>query len=101
MWRKALGHFATFALVLMIATAPQLLAIAALRPSSHRAAWEPERITASIDGLFYRQLQYDLFDRNKTLRLVTWNVPWLGFVAGLPLSLAGLAAKRRVPGDAL
>lgn len=91
-WRKAVGHFAVFALVLMIATAPQLLAIAVNGAASHRAAWDPEPISASLDGLFYRQLQFDLFDQNKTLRFITMNLPWLAFLAGLPL--AWLAWRR-------
>jgi hypothetical protein len=88
-WRRAFGHFTAFAIVLTIATAPQLLAIAANGATSHRAAWKPEPISASIDGLFYRQLQFDLFDQDKTLRLITINLPWLGFLAGLPLAWLG------------
>jgi hypothetical protein len=92
LWRRTLWHFAVFALVLIVATAPQFLAIAVNGAASHRAAWDPEPITASIDGLFYRQLQYDLFDQNKTLRFITWNVPWVGFLTGL--LLAWLAWRR-------
>ena len=92
-WGVVLRHLAVFALVLIVATAPQLLAVGVNGAASHRAAWAPEPITASIDGLFYRQLQYDLFDQNKTLRFVTWNAPWIGFLVGMPL--AWLAWRRR------
>jgi hypothetical protein len=97
-WGKALRRFAVFAAVLILATTPQLLAIAATAAASHRAAWDPEPIAASIDGLFYRQLQFDLFDQNKSLRFITWNLPWVAFLVGLPLGLLAWrkgAAPRR------
>jgi len=85
-WRKAAGHFAVFSLTLMIATAPQLLAIAFNGSASHRAGWDLEPITASIDGLFYRQLQFDLFGQNRALMWVTMNIPALVFFVGLVLA---------------
>lgn len=85
-WRAAAGHFAVFSIVLMIATAPQLLAIAVNAAASHRAGWDLEPITASIDGLFYRQLQFDLFGQNRALMWVTMNIPALAFFAGLALA---------------
>ena len=85
-WRNAAGHFAAFSVVLMIATAPQLWAIAVNGTTSHRAGWDLEPITASIDGLFYRQLQFDLFGQNRALMWVTMNIPALVFIAGLALA---------------
>ena len=85
-WRRAAGHFAAFSVTLMIATAPQLLAIAANGAASHRAGWELEPVAASIDGLFYRQLQFDMFGQSRILMLVTMNLPWLVFTAGLVLA---------------
>ncbi len=85
-WRKAAGPFAAFSLVLMVATAPQLLAIAANGTASHRAGWEIEAIGASVDGLLYRQLQFDLFGQNQALMWVTMNLPWMAFAAGLAMA---------------
>jgi len=89
-WRKAIGPFAAFAGVLMIGTLPQLLAIAVNAPESHRTTWIPETITATFDGLFYRQLQFDEFAQSQVLSLVTMNLPWLGFLVGLPLAWLGM-----------
>ena len=85
-WRTVIGHFAVFSITLIIATAPQLLAIAVNAATSHRASWDLEPITASIDGLFYRQLQFDLFGQNRMLMWVTMNIPGLVFFAGLALA---------------
>lgn len=88
-WRSAAGHFAAFSAILTIATAPQLLAIAVNGAASHRAGWDLEPIAASIDGLFYRQLQFDMFGQSGVLMLVTMNLPWLAFIAGLVLAWTG------------
>lgn len=88
-WPKALGHIAAFSLALIIATSPQLFAVAINAPLSSRAEWDMERFSLSIDGLFYRQLQFDIFDQNKALRSVTMNLPWLGFFLGVPLAWFG------------
>lgn len=88
-WRSAAGHFAAFAAILMIATAPQLLAIAVNGAASHRAGWDLENVAGSIDGLLYRQLQFDMFGQSRILTLVTMNLPWLAFIAGLALAWIG------------
>ena len=85
-WRIAAGPFAVFALVLMVATSPQLLAIAVNGATSHRAGWDLEQIDASLDGLFYRQLQFDLFGQSRVLTALTMNLPGLAFAAGLALA---------------
>ena len=87
-WRNAGGRFAAFAVVLMVATAPQLLAIATNGAASHRANWDLEPISASIDGLFYRQLQFDMFGQSRTLTALTMNLPGLAFLCGLVLAWA-------------
>lgn len=89
-WRKAIGPFAAFAVALMIGTLPQLLAIAVNAPESHRTTWIPESIAATFDGLFYRQLQFDEFAQSPVLSVVTMNLPWLGFLVGLPLAWLGM-----------
>jgi hypothetical protein len=85
-WRIVIRHFIVFSITLIIATAPQLLAIAVNAATSHRASWDLEPITASIDGLFYRQLQFDLFGQNRTMMWVTMNIPALVFFAGLAMA---------------
>jgi hypothetical protein len=81
----ALRQFLVFALVLAAAECPQLVAVMSSAAASHRAAWPAEPLRLSIDGLFYRQLQFDLFAQDKLLAAITMNLPGLAFLAGLPL----------------
>ncbi|MEH2483554.1 hypothetical protein V1282_006911 [Nitrobacteraceae bacterium AZCC 2146] len=82
-------QFALFSIALLLADCPQLFAIAANGPTSHRAGWPSEQIGWSIDGLFYRQLQFDVFSQNKLLDFITLNVPPVIFLLGLPLAAFG------------
>jgi hypothetical protein len=83
----AAGQFVLFSLALLIADSPQLFAIASNAALSHRAGWPAEDITFSLDGLFYRQLQFDIFAQDRWLALITLNLPGLVFLSGLPLAL--------------
>jgi hypothetical protein len=83
-------QFVLFSVALLLADCPQLFAIAANGPTSHRAGWPIEQIGWSIDGLFYRQLQFDIFSQSKLLDFITQNIPPLTFLIGLPLALLGL-----------
>lgn len=86
-WRTAWRHFAVFGLVLTAVTSPQLLAVVANAPASHRAGWALDPVTLTVDGLFYRQLQFDLFAQDKSLMALTMNLPWAVFLAGGVLAL--------------
>ena len=79
-WRIAWLHFALFCIVLMLVTAPQLFAIAVNASVSHRVHWDIEPIVWSLDGLFYRQLQFDLFAQDKSLMTLTMCLPWIAFL---------------------
>jgi len=64
-----------FSLTLIFLELPQLLAVIANAPQSQRANWAIEPITFTLDGLFYRQLQFDLFAQDKILLFITRDVP--------------------------
>lgn len=83
----AIGLFTVFSLSWVIAESPQLLAVMANAPMSHRVGWPSESLDWSIDGLFYRQLQFDLFAQDRYLSAITLNVPGIVFLAGLPLAV--------------
>ena len=88
---STLWRLGVFALTLMFAELPQLLAVMANAPESHRAHWALEPITFSMDGLLYRQLQFDLFAQDKILSFITQDMP-------LPVLLlcgAVMIARRR------
>lgn len=89
----AARQFILFSIALLIADCPQLFAIAANGPTSHRAGWPSEQIGWSIDGLFYRQLQFDIFSQNKLLEFITLNVPSVVFLIGLPIAVFGCWRK--------
>ncbi|MCE7527858.1 DUF6044 family protein [Polynucleobacter sp. IMCC 30228] len=78
--------FLVFTCVLCIFTAPQLLAISINGSQSHRVGWDIESLSFSVDGLFYRQLQFDLFGQSNFLTLLTMNLPVLIFMVGMVLS---------------
>jgi hypothetical protein len=80
-------QFLVFGVVLAVAECPQLLAVMANAPRSHRAGWPGEALPFSIDGLFYRQLQFDLFAQSPILSSITLNLPGIAFLVGLPLLL--------------
>lgn len=86
----AARQFALFSVALLLADCPQLFAIAANGPTSHRAGWPSEQIGWSLDGLFYRQLQFDIFSQNKLLDFITQNIPPLILLLGVPLAISGL-----------
>ena len=88
-WRNALGPLSAFSLALIAGTLPQLLAIAVNAPESHRTTWIPESIIGTVDGLFYRQLQFDMFAQNPITYLITMNLPRLAFLVGFPLAWMG------------
>ncbi|HXF90174.1 MAG TPA: DUF6044 family protein [Xanthobacteraceae bacterium] len=79
---RTLAAFLCFALALALPNLPQAVAIAANLAESHRAEWTLEPLELSFNGLFYSQLQYDLFNQNKTLSAITQFVPWAAFAFG-------------------
>jgi hypothetical protein len=85
----ALRQFAVFSVALLVADCPQLFAIAANGPASHRAGWPSEQIDWSVDGLFYRQLQFDIFSQDKVLDFITRNLLPGVFLIGLPIAAGG------------
>jgi uncharacterized protein DUF6044 len=85
----AARQFVLFSFALLLADCPQLFAIAANGPTSHRAGWPGEQVGWSIDGLFYRQLQFDIFSQNKLLDFITRTVPPAIFLLGLPMAAFG------------
>jgi hypothetical protein len=90
-------QFMLFSVALLLADCPQLFAIAANGPTSHRAGWPSEQIGWSIDGLFYRQLQFDIFSQNKLLEFITLNVPPAVFLLGLPVAAVDYWRNDHVP----
>jgi hypothetical protein len=99
--RRFTGHaarqFALFAIALLIADSPQFLAVASNAAFSHRAGWPSEEITLSLDGLFYRQLQFDIFAQDHWLALITMNLPGLAFLGGVPLAFYAMWRDKRDP----
>jgi hypothetical protein len=91
----AVRQFLVFSCTLMVAECPQLLAVMASAPLSHRAGWPGEPLSFTIDGLFYRRLQFDLFSKDRYLEAVTMGVPGLAFFLGFVL----FAAARRFRPD--
>src|SRR5262249_9915488 len=83
----AIRQFFLFSIALLAADSPQLFAVASNAALSHRAGWPSEQIMVSLDGLFYRQLQFDVFAQDPWLSLITLNLPGLAFICGLPLAL--------------
>jgi hypothetical protein len=82
----ALRQFAIFSIALLLADCPQLFAIAANGPMSHRSGWPSEQIGWSIDGLFYRQLQFDIFNQDWLLDLITRRLLPVVVLIGLPIA---------------
>ena len=90
----ALAHFAAFFGVLLLVDSPQFFAIMLNAAQSHRSHWPMETVDWSIDGLFYRQFQFDLFNQDGRLRGFTMMMPGLSFLAGLVLAIRELARGR-------
>ncbi|WP_454645542.1 DUF6044 family protein [Bradyrhizobium liaoningense] len=86
-----LGRFAAFFGVLLLADSPQFFAIMLNAAQSHRSHWPMETVDWSIDGLFYRQFQFDLFNQDGRLRSFTMTMPGLSLLVGLPLAIWQLA----------
>jgi hypothetical protein len=87
-WRRREWYrFSLFSIALVLLTSPQAIAIAFNASSSHRAHWLLEPMNMTWDGLFYRQLQFDLFAQDKTLMALTMNLPVIIFLSGLLLSI--------------
>ena len=72
---------------LVVPTTFQLWAVALNAPSSQRASWAIESLPLSLHGLFYTQLQYDLFNQDKLLSDITQVLPTCGFVVAFLLLL--------------
>lgn len=72
---ESLMRLGVFSLVLIAAESPQAVAVIANAPDSHRANWTIEPIAPTLDGLLYRQLQYDLFAQDKILAFITRDMP--------------------------
>ena len=87
----ALARFAAFFGVLLLADSPQFFAIMLNAAQSHRSHWPMETVDWSVDGLFYRQFQFDLFNQDPRLRSFTMTMPGLSLLAGLALAIWELA----------
>jgi hypothetical protein len=87
----ALARFAAFFGVLLLADSPQFFAIMLNAAQSHRSHWPMETVDWSVDGLFYRQFQFDLFNQDPRLRGFTMTMPGLSLLAGLVLAIWELA----------
>jgi hypothetical protein len=83
-----LPQILSFSLGLIAGDCPQIFAVLANAPFSQRAAFAPEAITLSIDGLFYRQLHFDYFNQDPLLKSFTMNFPGAALLLGVPLALA-------------
>ena len=81
-WSTAWVHFALFSMTLIFATSPQLFAIAINATDSHRANFPIEPFSWTLNALFYRQLQFDLFAQDKSLMALTMYLPWAMFLLG-------------------
>jgi hypothetical protein len=93
----ALARFAAFFGVLLLADSPQFFAIMLNAAQSHRSHWPMETVDWSIDGLFYRQFQFDLFNQDMVLRGFTTTMPGLALLAGLVLAIVTMARGRGGP----
>lgn len=94
----ALARFAAFFGVMLLADSPQFFAIMLNAAQSHRSHWPMETVDWSIDGLFYRQFQFDLFNQDARLRGFTMTMPGLSLLAGLVLAIRELTrGKARTP----
>lgn len=81
--RKQIAGMLAFALGLTVPNLPQAFAAVLNAPASHRAGWLPEPLTVSLGSLFHTQLQYDLFNQDKTLSAITQVLPVALFVPGI------------------
>jgi hypothetical protein len=90
------GQFLLFSVALLVADCPQLFALALNVAMSHRASWPAETVVLSLDGLFYRQLQFDMFAQDRWLTLITLNLPPAIFLCG---ALFALYVRRRDKAD--
>lgn len=78
---------------LALVDSPQMLAVLYNVPFSQRAGWPTEEIGLSIDGLFYYQVYYDLFNQDQLLKvIVLWTPP---LIIGLALPIAWTQRKAR------
>lgn len=75
-----------FFLSMAVGDIPQLAAALFNAPLSHRGAFPPEAVTLSLDGLFYRQLQFDYFNQDPVLKIVTRDAPFLVLAVGAVLA---------------
>jgi len=70
-------------LVQALLDAPQMLALFANAPSSHRADWPVERLDWSWSGLLYFQSHYDLFNQDHLLKALTIGIPPAAIAIGV------------------
>jgi hypothetical protein len=99
-WHAA-RQFAALWIALGLMEAPQLLAVIVNAPGSHRAGWPAQPIAMSVDGLFYRQLQFDMFAQDRVLSAITLNLPASIFLVSLPIAvIARRRANLRGPSNA-
>ena len=92
--RKTLGHTALFFGALFAIDSPQLLAALANAAFSHRSEMLPETINMSLDGLFYRQFQFDFFNQDRITKTITMNLPALAIISGSAFALFRLRDQR-------
>jgi hypothetical protein len=81
-----------FLAALGLAESPQMIAVLYNAPFSHRAAFPPDTIGFTADGLFYYRTYVDFLGQNQVLRAITIWAPHVMLAAGL---LASLRAPRR------
>lgn len=94
---KSLLRFSLFFMVLLLADSPQFFAIILNAAESHRSNWPIESIDLSIDGLFYRQFQFDLFNQDQILRPLTLTLPGVSLLIGFAMALWAWSLRRERP----
>lgn len=89
-WRECSIHLvrqvALFFVGLLVMDSPQLFAAASNAALSYRANWPLEPVDWSIDGLFYRQLQFDFFNQDPIIKKITMGLPRIALVLGAVLA---------------
>lgn len=78
-----------FFAALGLAESPQMIAVLYNAPFSHRAAFPPDTLSWTADGLFYYRTYVDFLGQNLVLRAITIWAPHVMLAAGLLASLRG------------
>jgi hypothetical protein len=83
---RMMGVYVVFFLSMVVGDAPQLAAALLNAPLSHRGAFPAETVTLSVDSLLYRQLQFDYFNQDPILKIVTRDLPLPALIVGALLA---------------